>query len=119
MTDLSSIDIRAAVAFVLIGIGIFFIFIGSVGILRLPDFFTRSHAVSKSDTLGIMSVIAGLIVLEGITVNSLKLLLVILFVFLANPIGTHALARAAVVKGLKPVIGPLAKKDSPKKKEGL
>lgn len=95
----------SALAMVLIAAGIFFIFIGSVGVLRLPDFFSRSHAVSKSDTLGIMCVIAGLMILEGLTLNSLKLLLVILFVFLANPIGTHALARAAMAKGIRPVLG--------------
>lgn len=98
-------DWFSILAMIFIAAGIFFIFIGSVGILRLPDFFSRSHAVSKSDTLGIMCVIAGLMILEGLTLNSLKLLLVILFVFLANPIGTHALARAAMAKGIRPVLG--------------
>lgn len=98
-------EIAPVIAMLLISAGIFFILIGSIGILRLPDFFSRSHAVSKSDTLGIMCVIAGLMIVEGSSLNSLKLLLVILFVFLANPIGTHALARAAIVKGIRPVLG--------------
>ena len=77
---------------------------GSIGILRLPDFYTRSHAASKSDTLGIIFVIGGLIVHEGFTQSSLKLLFIILFIALANPIGTHALARAAIRKGIKPLL---------------
>lgn len=82
--------------------GITFILVGSLGILRLPDFFTRTHAVSKSDTLGIIFVISGLMIYEGLTLSSLKLVLIILFIALANPIGSHALAKAALKKGLKP-----------------
>lgn len=84
--------------------GIIFMLVGSIGILRLPDFFSRTHAVSKSDTLGIVFVISGLIVYEGLNQSSLKLLLIILFIALSNPIGTHALARAALKKGFKPFI---------------
>jgi multicomponent Na+:H+ antiporter subunit G len=82
--------------------GIAFILVGSLGILRLPDFFTRTHAVSKSDTLGIIFVISGLVIYEGLTLSSLKLVLIIMFIALANPIGSHALAKAALKKGLKP-----------------
>ncbi len=77
---------------------------GSVGLLRLPDFYTRSHAVSKSDTIGVIFVIGGLIIYEGFTQSSLKLLFIILFIALSNPIGSHALARAAIKKGLKPLV---------------
>jgi multicomponent Na+:H+ antiporter subunit G len=76
--------------------------IGSIGVIRLPDFYSRTHAVSKSDTLGILLVIIGLIIYEGMTLNSLKLTFVVLFVMLSNPIGTHALARAAWMRGIKP-----------------
>jgi len=89
---------------ILVVIGIIFMLVGSIGILRLPDFFSRTHAVSKSDTLGIIFVIAGLIVYEGLNQSSLKLLLIILFIALSNPIGTHALARAAIKKGFDPFI---------------
>jgi len=89
---------------ILVVVGIIFMLVGSIGILRLPDFFSRTHAVSKSDTLGIIFVIAGLIVYEGLNQSSLKLLLIILFIALSNPIGTHALARAAIKKGFSPFI---------------
>ncbi len=90
------------VTIVLILAGSFFILVGSIGVIRLPDFFTRSHAIGKSDTLGIMLIIAGLMVFEGFTLNSLKLLLIFVFVTLVNPVATHALAREAFNKGLKP-----------------
>jgi multicomponent Na+:H+ antiporter subunit G len=96
--------IQSILSILFIVLGIAFILMGSIGILRLPDFYTRSHAASKSDTLGIIFVIGGLIVHEGFTQSSLKLLFIILFIALANPIGTHALARAAIRKGIKPLL---------------
>lgn len=83
-------------------LGSFFMFIGSIGVIRLPDFFTRSHATSKSDTLGIMLIIVGLICHEGMVLNSLKLMIIFVFIALANPVGSHALARAAFKFGIKP-----------------
>ncbi|MCK9363871.1 MAG: monovalent cation/H(+) antiporter subunit G [Syntrophales bacterium] len=82
--------------------GAFFMLVGSVGLIRLPDFYTRNHATGKSDTLGIMLVIFGMILIEGLTLNSAKLLFILIFVFLTNPTGTHALANAAIQSGLKP-----------------
>lgn len=95
-------EFQNVIAITFVAAGAFFMFVGSVGLIRLPDFFTRAHATSKSDTLGIMLVIFGFAVYEGISINSLKLLLAIVFVALANPIGIHALARAALKNGLKP-----------------
>ena len=97
-------DIQNILTIILVIVGIAFILVGSIGILRLPDFFTRTHAVSKSDTLGIIFVISGMIIYEGLTLSSLKLGLIILFIALANPIGSHALAKAAIKKGLKPTL---------------
>lgn len=82
--------------------GTAFMLVGSFGIVRLPDFYTRAHAASKIDTLGIMLLLAGLAVYEGLTLNTFKLVLVIVFVAAANPVGAHALARSALKSGLKP-----------------
>jgi len=82
--------------------GAFFLLVGSIGLIRLPDFYCRNHAAGKSDTLGIMLVIIGLMLIEGFTLNSAKLLFALVFVFLTNPTGTHALANAALNSGLKP-----------------
>lgn len=94
--------IQSAISMVFIVLGIIFMLAGSIGMLRLPDFYSRSHAISKSDTLGVIFVIGGLIIYEGFTQSSLKLLFIILFIALSNPVGSHALARAALKKGLKP-----------------
>ena len=82
--------------------GAFFLLVGSIGIIRLPDFYSRSHATSKSDTLGLLLVLVGLAIFEGFTLNSLKLMLVMAFVALTNPVGAHALVRAALNFGLRP-----------------
>jgi multicomponent Na+:H+ antiporter subunit G len=97
MTDLASI---ATIVFVILGI--FFLLIGSIGTIRLPDFYSRTHATSKSDTLGMILIIVGLIIYEGLTLNGGKLFLVLLFILIANPIGAHAMARAAHLSGLTP-----------------
>lgn len=92
--------------------GIYFMFVGSVGVLRLPDYYTRAHAVSTSDTLGIILVILGLIVFEGFTLNSAKLVFIAMFIMLSNPIGSHALGHAALNQRVKPFLnGPEIKKE--------
>ena len=90
------------VSLVLLVAGAFFLLAGSVGIVRLPDFFTRTHATGKTDTLGLILALAGLAVHDGITLNSGKLLVAAVFVGLTAPVGTHALARAAYRSGLRP-----------------
>ena len=95
-------DIQTIASIILIVLGIFFMLVGSIGILRLPDYYSRTHAVSMSDTIGILFVIGGLIVFEGLTLNSIKLLFIVVFIFLANPIGSHALSRTAYRSGLIP-----------------
>lgn len=104
------IDFTSILTIIFVVAGVFFLLIGSIGIIRLPDFYSRTHATSKSDTLGMMLVIIGLIIFEGLTINSGKLFLILLFILLANPVGAHALARAAYHSGLKPLF-PNNKKD--------
>ncbi len=78
-----------------ISLGAFFLLIGSIGVIRLPDFYSRAHAQGKSDTLGVMLVMFGLLLTQGLSINGFKLLLIIAFVGLTNPTGTNALTRAA------------------------
>jgi multicomponent Na+:H+ antiporter subunit G len=89
-------------ALVVLAAGSFFLLVGSIGLIRFPDFYSRCHATGKSDTLGVMLVIFGLVLIEGLTLNSAKLLIILAFVGLTNPTATHALARAAFRFGLKP-----------------
>ncbi|WP_028571202.1 monovalent cation/H(+) antiporter subunit G [Desulfonatronum lacustre] len=85
--------------------GTFFMLVGSIGINRLPDFFTRAHASGKVDTLGILMFLTGLAVFEGFTLNAAKLLLIIVFVAFTSPVAAHALARRALLYGMKPWYG--------------
>ena len=83
-------------------IGLFFIAAGVVGVLRLPDFYTRLHALGKSDTLGVALTVGALALRGGATLTSVKILLIVAFVTLANPTATHALGRAAYRAGIAP-----------------
>ncbi|HVR71962.1 MAG TPA: monovalent cation/H(+) antiporter subunit G [Vicinamibacteria bacterium] len=82
--------------------GAFFIVTGVVGVLRLPDFYTRLHAMGKCDTLGVGLMVLGLALQQDDALHVLKLLLILVFVGLANPVATHALGRAALKSGLEP-----------------
>ncbi len=76
--------------------------VGSVGINRLPDFYSRTHAAANVDSLGILLFVGGLAVYEGLTLNSGKLMLIVLFLILTSPVASHALARRALLAGLQP-----------------
>jgi multicomponent Na+:H+ antiporter subunit G len=84
-----------AVAVVLLVGGTAFLLLSAVGLLRLPDFYSRTHAVAKAETLGILLVVAGLLVLHRFGPGSIQLALVAVFAFMVNPVATHALSRAA------------------------
>jgi multicomponent Na+:H+ antiporter subunit G len=87
---------------IIISLGAFFLLVGSIGLLRLPDFYSRAHAQGKADTLGVMLIIFGLVLLQGFSINSAKLLIIIVFVALTNPTATNALVGAAFRFRLKP-----------------
>ena len=89
-------------AAILIAAGLFFLCISGVGLIRFPDFYTRNHAVGKSETLGAMLLLGGLAVYNGLEITSGKLVVILLFIALANPTATHIVARAAYRSGLQP-----------------
>ncbi|WP_375283790.1 monovalent cation/H(+) antiporter subunit G [Marinicauda pacifica] len=82
--------------------GMVFVLAGSIGVLRLPDFYTRMHAAGVTDTLGAELIMIGLILQAGWSVLSLKLALIGVFIFLTSPTASHAVANAAYRAGLKP-----------------
>ncbi len=94
--------LQEILAAALFGTGALFLLIGGLGLLRLPDFFARTHAAGKVDSVGIMLCLGALAVREGPTLNGLKLLIAISFVAVSSPVAVHALARAAVQAGLRP-----------------
>jgi monovalent cation/proton antiporter MnhG/PhaG subunit len=83
--------------------GVFFIITGTVGLLRLPDFYNRIHAPTKATTLGVSSIILGVVIhFYGIFPDAgFKELLAILFIFLTAPVGAHMLAKAAYHSRIK------------------
>ncbi len=95
-------EITTLIAGLFIFVGVFFMVVAAVGIVRFPDFYTRIHSAGKCDTMGQAMVLTGLMIFEGFSLVSVKLLIVILFIFIANPTATHALANAALTVGLKP-----------------
>jgi multicomponent Na+:H+ antiporter subunit G len=92
----------------LVLLGLFFYFGGTVGILRFPDFYTRLHAAGKLDTLGALIMLFGLALynLEPFSIDSLqvalKIMLAVVFVFIASPTASHAITDAGLVGGLPP-----------------
>jgi multicomponent Na+:H+ antiporter subunit G len=76
--------------------------IGGLGLLRLPDVFARMHGAGMIDTLGLGAVLVGLMVQAGLTLITVKLFLIVLFVLYTSPVVTHALARACLNAGIEP-----------------
>ena len=85
-----------------LGAGAAFLLVGGIGLARLPDLFTRMHAAGITDTLGAGLILAGLMFQAGPTLVSVKLFLILAFLFFTSPTSTHALARAALSTGVKP-----------------
>jgi len=88
--------------------GLFFLTAGAIGILRFPDFYSRLHPAGKLDTLGTLLALLGLALFNlhhfsmGALLTSLKIMLIMLFVFIASPTATHAIVDAGVRAGLSP-----------------
>jgi multicomponent Na+:H+ antiporter subunit G len=95
-------DIRTIITAILLVLGCFLMAIAAIGVVRFPDFYARMHPAGKGDTLGQMLVLLGLVIYEGVSLVSVKLLIIIAFIYVANPTATHWVAKAAYVSGLKP-----------------
>jgi len=96
-------NILNLVSSVFILVGSFSIIVGLLGVYRMPDFFTRLHAASIIDTLGAMLILFGLIMHHGISIISVKLFLILVFILITTPTAAHALAKSALHGNLKPV----------------
>jgi len=106
MSDASIlIGARDIVAGILLGLGLLLTLIGALGVIRLPDFYTRLHAAGVTDTGGALLILFGLAVLSGWSFASLKLLLIAVFLLLTTPVITHLLAQSAHAGGREPLLG--------------
>lgn len=84
---------------------------GAIGIVRFPDFYTRMHAVGVTDTAGAELMILAMMLQAPDWLIVAKLGFIGFFLFFTSPVSTHALAHAAHVGGLKPLLGPELKRE--------
>lgn len=93
-------DIASGIAFT--GGGLFLL-IGTFGMIRLPDVWSRLHAAGIVDTVGAELILIGMMIQAGFTQATVKLLLISLFLFVTSPTSTHAVANAAFIAGIRPI----------------
>ena len=89
-------------AFLLMTLGGLCVFIGGVGLLRMPDLYTRMHAASLTDTGGLGLVMLGLALQAGWSLVLVKLIAILIFLFVTSPTAAYALANAAMLSGHRP-----------------
>jgi multicomponent Na+:H+ antiporter subunit G len=86
----------------LILLGLFFLIVSAIGMVRLPDVYTRSHALGITDTLGVGLVLSALAFHQGLTIDAVKTVLILVLLYHLNPVISHATVRAALRAGQKP-----------------
>ncbi len=96
------IELQELVAGLLVITGSLFVLAGGIGALRMPDFYTRIHGASLTDSLGPVLVLGGLMVQAGLSLVTVKLAAVLLFLMVTAPTASYALANAALLAGLRP-----------------
>ncbi|MFA9416715.1 monovalent cation/H(+) antiporter subunit G [Natrinema sp. HArc-T2] len=89
---------------VLLGLGVFFTLVSTVGVLRLPDIYARAHTASQTDTLGAGFALAAVAVAFGWQQAAVYTVLLLFFVFITNPTAAHAIARSAAETGVEPIL---------------
>ena len=101
------VDIAAWAAYWISGIclaaGAFFAVVGGIGIVRFPDFYSRLHGGGVTDTTGAGLIMLGLMFQAGFSLVTVKLIMILFFLFITSPTSCHALAHAAWTYGLKPL----------------
>ncbi|MBN1383866.1 MAG: Na+/H+ antiporter subunit G [Elusimicrobia bacterium] len=89
------------IGMIFIGIGLFFDFLGCLGLIRLPDVYNRLQASTKCVTFGTCSILFGTFLMLGFTAGGIKALFCMVFIALTSPVSAHALARGAHKSGVK------------------
>ncbi len=89
-------------SWILLCLGGAFVVIGGIGALRLPNFYTRLHAASLTETMATILIFLGMILQAGLSLASVKLLAIMVFLLLTAPTASYALANAALQSGMRP-----------------
>lgn len=97
-----------AMSWVLLTAGGLFVLIGGIGALRMPNLYTRMHAASVTDTMGAILVLGGVMVQAGLSLATIKLAAILMFLLITSPTSSYALAHAAILAGIKPDAGSAA-----------
>ncbi len=95
-------QLLTGISWLFLALGSFFYLVGALGLFRMPDVFTRMHAASVSDTLGVGFLITGMAIDSGWNLTTARLVIILAILFFSGPIATHALAQAALHAGVKP-----------------
>jgi len=90
------------VSWTLLSAGGVFVLIGGIGALRMPNLYTRMHAASVTDSMGAILVLVGVMVQAGLSLASIKLGAILIFLLITSPTSSYALASAALLSGIKP-----------------
>jgi len=93
------------VSWILLVAGGLFVIVGGIGLLRLPDFYTRIHAAGITDTLGSWLILVGLCFQSESLLVTAKLVMLLFFMVATSPLASHAVAKAAFLRGLDPLQG--------------
>lgn len=91
-------------SWVLLTLGGVSVLIGGIGALRMPDLYTRMHAASVTDSMGSILVLAGIMLQAGLSLATIKLAAILLFLLLTGPTASNALASAALLAGTRPMV---------------
>lgn len=102
---MSAALVAEALSWAFLMAGSVFLLIGGLGLIRLPDFYTRIHAAGITDTMGAWLILIGLMFSAGWTLISVKLLMLLFFLAVTSPLASHALAKAAFLRGLEQMLG--------------
>jgi len=89
------------IGMILIGIGLAFDFVGTIGLVRFPDMYNRLQASTKCVTLGTATLLLGVAIYAGLSALAVKALLCAAFILLTSPVGAHAIARGAHISGVR------------------
>lgn len=98
------LEIRDIISIVCLCIGLFFCLTTTIGLYRLPDFYSRCHTAGNSETMAMLFMCVGFIIQSGFTILSIKIVILFLILCICNPIGSHILARSAYQIGF-PIAG--------------
>lgn len=100
--------VHDALSWVLLTAGGLFVLVGGIGALRMPNLYTRMHAASVTDTMGAVLVLGGVMLQAGLSLATIKLIAILLFLLITSPTSSYALASAALLAGIRPDAGRAA-----------